>query len=177
MAWWFSTGRLRLRYLCKSMKSIKIGNNGSVIIDEMDEPVVSGFHWNKVKSKKNFYAVAHVNVNGKRTTTSMHRVILGAKKGQQVDHISGDGLDNRRKNLRFVTQSENTKNSRKRQDSVSDFYGVTFEKHAKKWRARHVVGNQRFSLGMFKEELEAAKAYDKFVKDHDPFARRNFART
>lgn len=77
--------------------------------------------------------------------------------GVEVDHINGDGLDNRIENLRLVTRSENMKNMRKRSDNKSGVTGVS-KGRRNKWRSRIRVNNTEISLGEFSTVDEAAKA-------------------
>jgi len=90
----------------------------------------------------------------------MHRLILKAQKGQQVDHINGNGLDNRKDNLRFCTSSQNYQNSRKRKNCSSKYKGVWWHKQSKKWQTGIVLNYKNYHLGYFTNEIEAAKAYD-----------------
>ncbi len=92
----------------------------------------------------------------------MHRYILGAPKGSQVDHINGDRLDNRRCNLRLCTSSQNQAN-RKVSRGVSHFKGVTYQKRPTgtgSWKAQIVVGGDVLFLGVFNTDKEAAAAYN-----------------
>jgi hypothetical protein len=63
----------------------------------------------------------------------MHRMIMRPPKGMVVDHINGNGLDNRRCNLRICTRQENARNRRKHADGKSRFLGVYLR--GKKWQA------------------------------------------
>lgn len=78
-----------------------------------------------------------------------------------VDHIDGDGLNNHRSNLRPATRSQNLHNSRKHVKSASRFKGVTPDGHGYGgWRALIMVDYRRISLGTFRSEVDAARAYD-----------------
>lgn len=121
--------------------------------------------WHSYRSKVHphiFYAKADwVEENGVRKQVKMHRLIMNAPDGVHVDHINGDGLDNRRENLRLVTPQLNQANSRKRMKGTSRFKGVCWSAASKKWRASIVINNRQIYLGLFADELDAAKAYDK----------------
>lgn len=93
----------------------------------------------------------------KRTCEYLHRVILGAKKGEFVDHIDGDPLNNRRSNLRICTFGQNVQRAR-RGFGKSCFIGVSPQ--GKKWQAKI----QNRSLGVFSTEEEAAQAYNLAAK-------------
>lgn len=94
----------------------------------------------------------------------LHRYIMGAEKGQVVDHINHDKTDCRRENLRFVTVQENSINKTKtRRKKQSIYKGVSANSKSalRPWRAMiHLNGSQKF-LGTFKTEIEASQAYDR----------------
>ena len=107
----------------------------------------------------------------------MHRQILHPPGHLVVDHINHNGLDNRKANLRHATRVQNNRNRLiiKRKGASSKYKGVSWRKRKKRWHARiHVNGRYKF-LGYFKEEINAAKAYDKAAKKyHKEFASLNF---
>jgi hypothetical protein len=92
-----------------------------------------------------------------------------------VDHINGNGLDNRRANLRLCTLVENNRNTQKRRGCVSEFKGVTYRPSRNKpWLAKVCVGKTSYSRSLA-TELEAALAYDEMAKKHfGEFAKLNF---
>lgn len=96
---------------------------------------------------------------------SLHRLILGLSKDDKtlVDHINGNGLDNRKANLRTCTQAQNSQNSRRRKDNQSGYKGVHREKG--KWIAKIKHNGITYRLGAFGNKKEAAKAYDKKATD------------
>jgi hypothetical protein len=105
----------------------------------------------------------HVNAYGYAVTwidrriVFMHRKIIGAEKGQLVDHVNHQTTDNRRSNLRLCTRSQNAMNM-KRRKGRSKFKGVFWADHARRWRARITVNYKAIYLGYFDSELEAALA-------------------
>jgi hypothetical protein len=109
----------------------------------------------------------------------MHREVIGAQKGQIVDHINRDGLDNRKSNLRFCNQSQNRANTKP--TSKSGYKGVTktirklVTKSYPRWHSVIRHNKIRINLGWFKDPISAAKAYDKKAKElHGEFAVLNF---
>lgn len=97
--------------------------------------------------------------DGARTTMLMHREIMNPPKGMVVDHKNGNGLDNRRCNLRICPQRDNIHHSRKHCGTRSRFIGVY--PVGDKWKA--VVAREY--LGLFDDEVEAAKARDRRARE------------
>lgn len=95
----------------------------------------------------------------------MHRLIIDAPKGIQVDHINGDGLDNRKENLRLVSVSQNQINRGLPVNNTSGFKGVSWMSSCNKWFAqiRATVNGKKTQkyLGLFLCKESAARAYDK----------------
>lgn len=107
----------------------------------------------------------------RRANTLMHNMILG-RKG--VDHVNGDGLDNRRSNLRPAPQSLNVANLSLSSHNTSGFKGVSWSKKYSKWEANiHLHRKKRF-LGYFGTREEAAAAYNtEAVNQWGDYARLN----
>jgi hypothetical protein len=101
----------------------------------------------------------------------LHRVVLGlgTGDGRSVDHINGDGLDNRRANLRVATTAENAQNQGSRGGS-STYRGVTWDRARGKWMARAMLDGRHKTIGRFDSELEAAEAAAAFRREHMPFS-------
>lgn len=113
----------------------------------------------------------------KKERILLHRLILGAKKGEQVDHINHNVRDNRRSNLRICTTAQQSYNKRKRVDNTQLYKGVESLKWNKnpKYRARIRKNGKRVSLGVYETAKEAARAYDKAAKKlFGEFAEVNF---
>lgn len=100
--------------------------------------------------------------------TRLHNFLLGEPpENQVVDHINGDGLDNRRENIRFVTRKVNVQNRMKESNTSSKYIGVY--KVNNKWRAM----SEHTHLGYFVNEKHAAYAYDEHIRINMPGGRVN----
>lgn len=107
----------------------------------------------------------------------MHRLILGASKGDpDVDHVDGDGMNNRRSNLRVASRSQNMGNQRTRCGAkTSRFKGVSLLPNGR-WHAQIKVNGKTKFLGAYAEETDAATAYDRAARAaFGEFARTNDA--
>jgi len=150
------------------MAEIKLTKGCVALIDEEDLSLISEFKWCCVSHGGHFYAATRNWKISKNKLIYMHRIILDAPTGMDVDHINGNGLDNRRANLRLCTRSENCRNRRKSTSSPNQYKGVHFSKETGKWSAG-------ICLGSFNTEKEAALAYDEAArKIFGEFARVNF---
>ena len=91
----------------------------------------------------------------------MHREILNTPLGAETDHLNGDGLDNRKSNLRAASKSQNAGNARAHRNSsrTSKFKGVTFERSTGRWVARIRRQGRMMTVGRFDDENDAASAY------------------
>jgi hypothetical protein len=117
-----------------------------VILDDEDyDRVVAEGKWGIVKDHNNqkdaFYVRRNLptDENGKRKSIQLHRFIMDAPKGKVVDHINGDGRDNRKENLRICTFSENSRNRHHTPKGKFPYYGVTSatRKHTKLAKEYH----------------------------------------
>lgn len=90
----------------------------------------------------------------------MHRFIMNAQKGQIIDHINGNGLDNRKENLRFCTHRQNAYNLITGTNKTSKYKGVHLLKNNGLWCVQIKIPNKRIRLGNFEREDDAALAYN-----------------
>lgn len=131
------------------------------VIDAADVPLVDGRNWYAVTDGNTSYAVRADRSKHKQRIVSIHRVILGEPEGLDVDHVDGNGLDNRRANLRVATRSQNQWNQRLRIDNTSGYKGVHWDKAEGKWKARIRLNGTRISLGYYGTLDAAHEAYAK----------------
>ena len=102
----------------------------------------------------------------------LHRWLLRPRDGLNVDHINGNGLDNRMCNLREATQSQNLMNSRPRVGWTSKYKGVSINRASGKWMATIRIDGENKYLGIFENEVDAANAYKQQAnKSFGEFAR------
>lgn len=129
------------------------------IVDAEDaERVLAEGKWHAAPSRRTFYARRNFWLGGGRYGSMMlHRFLTG---WPLADHANGDGLDNRRQNLREATSRQNAQNRRLRSDSGSGYKGVNKSPRQQVWRAHILANGRRISLGAYDDPIEAARAYD-----------------
>jgi hypothetical protein len=144
-----------------TVKTIQLTQGKVAMVDDADYEALSKYKWYAHKSGPTFYAIRSAFANGKESKLPMHRQVLGlvAGDGMVADHRNGNGLDNRRDNLRACSQAENARNQRSYR-GTSRFKGVCWNKRHGCWRARIGHDGKNTYLGFFKTEEEAARAYN-----------------
>lgn len=158
------------------MKKIPLTQNKVAIIDNKDFEKISKHSWYFQGGYGSGYAVRMPSVleEKKRNLIRMHRVILDAPRGYEVDHINGNKLDNRRKNLRICLKSENHRNRNKQRNNTSGFKGVSRRKDLQKWAVHINVNGVKTSVGHFNDLIAAAKAYNEAaIINYGEFAKLN----
>lgn len=142
------------------------------LVDEQDEWAASQYKWHAIPAARTWYACRWTRrSDGRGTTQALHQLLTG---WALTDHINGNGLDNRRCNLRAATTAQNLSNMRKHRGS-SRFKGVSWFKRTQQWRAYIELSGRQIFLGHFHDEGEAALAYDVAAREHfGEFAALNF---
>jgi hypothetical protein len=149
---------------------IELKGGRHVIVDEADASWLTDLAFWRLNGMKR-YAVARCRNSNDHVNIFMHRIILNVDNGFYVDHINGNGLDNRRSNLRQCTKSENQWNSRIQSNNTSGFKGVDWSKLKNKWRAKIKVGGVRIELGYFDDiEMASEAVAAARIKLHGEFA-------
>ena len=143
------------------MKKILLTQNKTIVIDDEDYPLVSLFKW---RLDKDGYVVCGLRINNKHITLRLHRLIGNAKPREEVDHIDHNTLNNQKLNLRICTHSQNHMNKRKYK-GTSQYKGVSWYQHAKKWGAYIRLNNKTIHLGIHENEKEAAIKYNQMAKE------------
>lgn len=146
---------------------IRLSNGAVTIVDAVDGDLLQ-LRWQCHTSGHNSYATH----GSKKHSFSMHRHIMARVtgrplvKGEIVDHINGNSLDNRRNNLRLCTHAQNIHNQRLSVANKSGFKGVGFFKKLGKWRAQIKVNRKQLTIGYFNTPEEAHKAYCDAAKEY-----------
>ena len=155
---------------------IELTRGQVALVDADDYDRLQSMPWHAShRGMGKYYARSTLRENGRKRTVRMHRVILGAPHGYEVDHVNGDSLDNRKANLRLVTKAQNVHNSDKPSTSLQRFKGVRPRKNASAWEARMSQNGKTVTIGHFDTEQEAAAAYDSAVLAvRGSYARTNF---
>ena len=142
------------------MKEIKLYNNkGIALVDDEDYEWLSEYKWH---NDGHGYAKTKININDKWINQYMHKLLISTSKNMITDHVDRNRLNNQKNNLRMVTRSQNRMNSTK-QRGILKYKGVS--KYWNKWKAEIRFNNKNYYLGLFKNEIDAAKAYNEKAKE------------
>lgn len=159
--------------MAQSDDKIQLTNGLFVFVDKEDYTKLSQHTWHYTKHKKATSGYAKGYVMGK--SVFMHRFIMNAQTGEEVDHKDANGLNNQKQNLRIATRSQNAGNTPKRRANTSGYKGVFWDKTKKKWLAQLHTKKRSIHLGRYLNKEDAARAYDKAALAHfGEFAALNF---
>lgn len=159
-------------------RSIELGHGRAALLSEPDYSSIAMFKWRSREVGNTSYAYGYVPSQG--AVVLMHRFLLNAPENLEVDHINGDGLDNRRENLRLATRRQNAQNSRaasciEGRPVSSKYKGVFFDDVCGKWRTAVRNETGRKYCGVYVKEVDAALAYDQAARIvFGEYARLNF---
>jgi beta-glucanase (GH16 family) len=146
-------------------KEIQLTNGYKAIVDDEDFDELSKFKWHVAPGYNTNYA-SYTNYDNYKKTIAMHRMVMGFPEKLQIDHINGNGLDNRKSNLRICTRSQNKMNTKKNKIKKFKYKGVAINKNNKHpFYGQLRFGKVRYYLGCFSTPEEAALAYDKKAKE------------
>lgn len=148
------------------MMTINLTRGMTAIVDAEDYDWLSKIEWS-------YSAVGYAAGRHNGRYVYMHRMIVGAKPGEYVDHINRNKLDNRRSNLRICTKQQNQHNQGPRR-GTSRYKGVSYRRDTGKYTAQIHYNWKKISLGSFDTEEQAARAYNEAArKYHGEFAYQN----
>jgi hypothetical protein len=151
------------------MKLIPINHKDKIVyakVDDEDYAMLSRHTWCIVSASRGYAGTFIEMGHGKRKLLVMHRMILGGTN--QIDHRNNDPLDNQKDNLRTATRNENEWNKAKFKTAkgkppTSKYKGVSLQ--GGRWEAKIMRNKVLYNLGSFKNEEDAARAYNKKAKE------------
>ena|SRR3990167_393779 len=151
------------------MKRIKLTQGKFALVDNEDFEFLQKWKWCAALDKKckDFRAMSnrHRWEKVKPVTMRMARIIMNATKGEMIDHINHNTLDNRRGNLRICTQIQNSRNSKIYKNNTTGYKGVSkctslTRYHKKDYFAAQIRFNKRLiTLGYGTNKKSLAKLY------------------
>lgn len=150
------------------MREIPLTQGFCALVDDADYEWLSSFRW--------YFASGYARTRVGKAFVYMHRLIMGEPDGP-VDHKNRSSLDNRRENLRLATYSGNAANRLKhlRNGTCTSLYKGVIRRPCGSFYTLLYHNKHNYYLGSFRDEVEAARAYDAKAKEiFGEFARLNF---
>lgn len=141
------------------MKRIPLTRGQFAIVDDEDFEYISQWKWYAAKQPKTFYAARTIRSKHGKITVWMHRVINGTPIDKLTDHIDGNGLNNRRKNLRNASHQDNMLNNVRHKIGSSKYRGVSWHVRTNRWIAQITINRKNNWIGSFTTERSAYLAY------------------
>lgn len=146
----------------EEIKQIPLTQGKVAIVDADDYEHLMQWKWFAKKNMSGtFYAVTYM---GNRKIVRMHWLIMGRGESM-VDHINGDGLDNRKKNLRLCNWLNNCHNKKVFKNNTTGFKGIT-KRWNGKYQAQIVINYKKITIGTYLTPEDAARAYDAAAIEH-----------
>ena len=132
------------------------GDTHFVAVDDKDFHLLNDKGWYAHEGGNTFYCV-------KNPDLKLHRIIMGLEKNDKrvVDHIDGNGLNNKRYNLRICSRQENSMNAKTKKTNKSGFKGVSWHTKDKRWIAQICFNGKKYRLGAFTDPEKASEVYKK----------------
>jgi len=93
-------------------------------------------------------------------------VIVTGEQPEDIDHIDGNGLNNKWNNLRSVSHSMNGRNQKLPSNNKSGIAGIFQRKENGRWRAKITVEGKVINLGTFKDKNDAIEARKQAEIEH-----------
>lgn len=133
-----------------------------LLLDDEDAHLLDEYAWCPHTTKHNIYASASIWLPTQTTgTVLMHRLVMNAPEGMDVDHINRNGLDNQRSNLQVCTRAQNLARAGAPKTNTSGYKGVSWSKQHSKWVAYIRPDYKKRHLGLFLNKDDAARAYNR----------------
>lgn len=142
----------------EEMKTLNVKGN-EIIVDDDDYSTVMNYTWRITGSG---YVESQIRIDGEKRPLLMHRLINKTPEGYETDHINHNKFDNRKCNLRTVSQRTNQLNSSI--NTKSGCRGIYTDVRDGKWRARTKINGKTHHIGTFDKKEEAEQAYFSFCK-------------
>jgi len=143
------------------MRIIALTQGRSAIVDDEDFERLNSFSWCFTNQG---YACRGYRSGGKQHKVYLHRYIMNPPSGMEIDHINGNGLDNRKDNLRVCLGVENRRNKGLSKKNTTGYKGIYYNTGVSRWYAQIKVNNKKISLGGSDTKQEAAEKYNRAAK-------------